>query len=129
MKSNDPNRHAERYTARRSQITRSLEQAAFGHEVGLNGFTTLDQAETLAERLSLGPGSRLLDIGAGLGWPGSHVAQSSGCRLVSTDIPWDALLTTKRQGAANREVVGADASVLPFRPMCFDAVVHADLFC
>ena len=129
MKSKDPNRHAERYKPSRAQITRLLEKAAFGHEVGLNGFTTLDQAEKLADYLGLDAGSRLLDIGAGLGWPGSHVAHVSGCRLVSTDIPWDALVTTKRLPGMNREVAGAAATALPFCSSCFDAVVHADVFC
>jgi hypothetical protein len=129
MKSKDPNRQAERYKPSRAQITRMLEKAAFGHEVGLNGFTTLHQAEKLADYLGLDAGGRLLDIGAGLGWLGSHVAHLSGCRLVSTDIPWDALVTTKHLAGMNREVAGAAATALPFCSGSFDAVIHADVFC
>ena len=129
MKSKDPNRHAERYKPSRAQITRLLEKAAFGHEVGLNGFTTIDQAEKLADYLGSTPGAGCSTSGPGWGWRGSHVAHLSGCRLVSTDIPWDALVTTKRLPGMNREVAGAAATALPFCSSSFDAVVHADVFC
>ena len=73
------------------------------------------------------PAATLLDVGAGRGWPGSHVARTSGCRLVSTDVPWDALLTAKTRPGI--EVVAAQGGALPFRGDTFDAIVHADVFC
>ena len=103
-------------------------RAALGHEVGLKGYTTVEQAQALHEHLALSSHTRLLDVGAGHGWPGSHLAASSGCRLVATDLPVDALRAAKRyigQGSA----VSADGRELPFRPGSFDAVVHADVLC
>ena len=41
------------------------------------------------------PGVLLLDVGAGRGWPGSLLAQSSGCRLTCTDVPVSGLMAAK----------------------------------
>jgi cyclopropane fatty-acyl-phospholipid synthase-like methyltransferase len=84
--------------------------------------------------LDLRSDHRLLDVGAGHGWPGWLLAESSGCRLTSTDIPVNALAWA-RQGFVERglgergEVLAADVVALPFRDRSFDAVTHADVFC
>ena len=122
------------YTETRSRAARQVERVALGHEVGLGGYTTVDQAQALCDLLPLSPTSMLLDIGAGRGWPGSNVAQSHGCRLVSTDVPWMALREARADGIAGggsprRDVVAADGRGLPFGKTVFDAVVHADVFC
>ena len=106
----------------------------FGHEVGLNGFTTVDQAQRLTESLDLVPDSRLLDLGAGRGWPGIHIAWSSQCRVVLSDIPLEALRQAPHY-AEHRGVtrlisaVCADGAALPFASACFDALVHTDVLC
>ena len=115
-------------TRPRPDAVQQVGRAVLGHEVGLNGYTTVEQAQALHEHLALSSPTRLLDVGAGHGWPGSHLAASSGCSLVATDIPVDALRAAKRyigQGSA----VSADGRELPFRPGSFDAVVHADVLC
>ncbi len=119
----------EKYARPRSEAARQVERAVLGHEVGLNGYTTVEQARALCDHLSLSPRTRLLDVGAGHGWPGSYLAQSSGCRLVASDVPFDALVTAKGYLEKEADVVSADGCVLPFRSGCFDAVVHADVFC
>jgi cyclopropane fatty-acyl-phospholipid synthase-like methyltransferase len=123
----------ESYSEEQTRIARQIEFAAFGHDLGLNGYTTIEQAQSLRDQLRLKPESSLLDIGAGRGWPGSHIARSVGCRLVSTDVPWDALLEAKsdaaRAGSVGRhEVVNADARAMPFRAKAFDGIVHADIY-
>lgn len=123
-----------RYARPRSEAVRAVERAVLGDAVGLNGYTTLEQAWVLRDRLALAPLVRLLEIGAGQGWPGSHLAESSGCGLVATDIAVDGLRTTKdrltlRPPAGSAHVVAADGRALPFRTDWFDAVVHADVFC
>lgn len=117
-----------------SDAARKVERAVLGHEVGLNGYTTVEQARMLGDQLGLSPRTRLLDVGAGRGWPGSYLAQSRGCRLVTTDIPFDAPLAAKRHleswavhGQAH--AVSADGRALPFRSARFGAVVHADVLC
>ena len=116
-----------KYAAARARAGRRIEEVALGEPVGLNGYTTVAQAQTLCEHLGLEARATLLDVGAGQGWPGSHVAGTPGCRLVSTDVPWDALLVAKlRRKSA---VVKARGGSLPFRGDSFDAIVHADVLC
>ena len=115
-------------TRSRPDAVHQVGRAVLGHEAGVNGYTTVEQAQVLHEHLASSSHTRLLDLGAGHGWPGSHLAASSGCRLVATDLPVDALRAAKRyigQGSA----VSADGRELPFRPGSFDAVVHADVLC
>ena len=78
---------AERYSPARSQVARQVERVALGHDVGLNGYTTVEQAQVLSDYLRLPSGDCLLDLGAGRGWPGSHIAQTNQCCLVSSDVP------------------------------------------
>ena len=123
-----------RYGRLQSGPARQVEREVLGHEVGLNGFTTIEQASALLDFLELCPDRRLLDVGAGRGWPGSLLADSSGCQLVCTDIPLNALAGAKQVFAAlgmgaRSGVVAADVVELPFRSATFDAVAHADVFC
>ncbi len=123
-----------RYERLDSEVSRRVEREVLGDDVGLNGFTTIDQAEALVGLLELGPESLLLDVGAGRGWPGSLMADVSRCRLISTDLPLNALIGARqilagRGLAARSELVAADVLRLPFRSAVFDAVAHADVFC
>ena len=118
----------EKYARPRSDAKRQLERAVLGDEVGLNGYTTVEQAQALADHLSLLPTTRLLDVGAGEGWPGSYLARSSGCSLVASDVPLDALRAAKAY-LEQASAVSADGCALPFRSSSFDGVVHADVFC
>lgn len=86
----------------------------------------------LAERMNLGTGSLVLDIGSGLGGPARTLAETYGCRVTGVDLTqafcdaaaamsdWVGLgkLTTFKQG---------DATALPFADKEFDAVmtIHA----
>ena len=124
----------EKYSCPRAQAAGQVERAVFGHEVGLSGYTTVEQARELCNHLKLSFNNHLLDLGGGRGWPGLHIAQESTCRLASTDIPLDALreakVNVKARGLeATTEVIAANGRALPFRSECFDGVVHADVFC
>ena len=131
----DPvDRFRERYAQSPGEVARRVECAVLGHAVGLNGFTTVAQAEALCDVLPVAAGGRLLEVGCGHGWPGFHVAQRRACGLVGSDIPLDALRDAKanagvRRLGARAVFVAADGRALPFRSAVFDAVVHADTFC
>lgn len=121
------------YLKKSTAIKKMIQMEALGTDLGTNGYTTVEQAETLRAELNLKAESCLLDIGAGRGWPGAHIAEVANCKLVSTDVPWDALVDAKSilsesdyQGC--RQVVNADGRALPFRPETFDGVTHADVF-
>ena len=123
----------ERYSRRRGPGTRQLEETVFGQELGVIGYTTVEQAVELSLTLGLTERSRLLEVGAGQGWPGWYIAQSIGCNLVSTDVPQEALREARSSSIGRRHqerqsVVGADARTLPFRSGSFEGIVHADVF-
>ena len=116
-----------KYSRHRSGAARHVERVALGHEVGLNGYTTIPEAKVLSDQLLLRPGSVLLEVGAGRGWPGSYIAHANGARLISTDIPLDALVDAKKTTAAG--VVAADGRALPVRTGGVTGIVHADVLC
>ena len=125
---------AERYAHSRSAAARQLERRVLGHETGVNGYTAVEQADALALTLQLRSGARLLDIGAGRGWPGSRIAATSSVDLISTDVPVDGLRFALSQtpgpnAAYRRSAVAADGRALPLATESFDGVVHADVFC
>jgi hypothetical protein len=62
---------ATRYALPQTVVVHEIGRKVVGDVWGANGFTTLSQADLLADCLDLGTGKRLLDIGTGRGWPGS----------------------------------------------------------
>lgn len=124
---------SEKYEAFASEAARRLRANALGTDA-VNGYTTLDQAAAIAEALGLSQDDRLLDLGGGRGWPGSHIAKSTGCRLVACDLPMKALAdarsTLDEDGLDPRGVlVQADGRALPFGAGSFDGVCHTDVLC
>lgn len=127
-------RFIQEYEVPQTDLARQVELDVFGAVNGANGFTTVDQANQLAQQLDLGPAVLLLELGSGRGWPGSYLVEHSGCRAVMTDVPVKAL----RQSAASVEqrnlgarcsFVAADGRALPFSTRSFDRIVHTDLLC
>lgn len=125
---------AERYGRRATDATRELERRVIGGDFGANGYTTVSQADLLAHRLWLGRGKLLLDVGAGRGWPGLYLAKSTGCSVVVTDLPPEAMRDAARRAvrekvARRARAVVASARRLPFSNAVFDAIVHTDVLC
>jgi SAM-dependent methyltransferase len=124
----------QRYGNRPSPTARQIEQRVIGGDWGANGFTTMAQADTLADGLGLSAADRLLDLGSGRGWPGLYLAARTGCRVVLADLPLEGLRVAADRAAeeglaAGVGVVAAAASGLPFRAGSFDAVIHTDVLC
>ena len=125
---------AVRYGEDRTGVVRRIEQAVIGGDWGANGYTTMRQADQLAAALRLGPGVRLLDLGAGRGWPGLYLAVRTGCQVVLTDVPLEGLRQAMDRAPAEdvtdrATAVVSSARALPFRAGTFDAVVHTDVLC
>lgn len=115
-------------------VMKTIERCVCGCDYGGNSWTTRPEAEKFMASLSLRPGVRLLDLGAGTGWPGLYMATRSGCNVTLVDLPLNGLQIAvargKTDGISERvmAVVG-DAARLPFPSGSFDAISHSDLLC
>jgi ubiquinone/menaquinone biosynthesis C-methylase UbiE len=120
------------YGRRPSEADLAVERDVYGINAGIVSYTTPAQAEELAEALDVGPGRRLLEIGAGSGWPGVFLVNHTGCHATLTDVPVPAIRAAawrgRKDGAIGRlSFAVASATNLPFQPKSFDAVVHSDV--
>jgi len=124
----------ELYVRAQSPVMLSVERSVCGCDYGGSSWTTRAEAQQIAALLGLRPGVRLLDVGAGSGWPGLYMAKTSGCDVVLVDLPLAGLrIAAERAGKDHIPgtcwVVLADAALLPFPDGSFDAVSHSDLLC
>ena len=118
----------------RSDAVRDLERSVYGCDYGGTSGTTRQEAERIARLLELTAGTKLLDLGAGSGWPGLYLAQLTGCNVVLVDLPLAALRVARERAAADGlaarcEAVAADGAALPFADASFDALNHSDVLC
>jgi protein-L-isoaspartate O-methyltransferase len=124
----------EGYARRLSLAELAVEREVHGINAGITSYTTPAQAGMLADALALAPGVRVLDVGAGSGWPGVYLAKKTGCACVLTDVPAAAIRIAAAR-AAKQEVLArcssavASGTHLPFRAKSFDAVMHSDVLC
>lgn len=112
----------------------AIERAVCDSDYGGTSWTTRVEADNIGAWLGLAPGRRLLDLGAGSGWPGLYLARRSGCEVTLTDLPVDGLQAAKQRAARDGlstacDLVAADGASLPFANRSFDAVQHADVLC
>lgn len=117
-----------------SEVAATIEQRVIGAAWGANGYTTVQEVDELSRRLELRPGQLLLDVGTGRGWPGLYLAARTGCAVVGTDMPLDALRSSSarasREGLTGRAgVVAASGGEQPFLAESFDAIIHTDVLC
>jgi ubiquinone/menaquinone biosynthesis C-methylase UbiE len=118
----------------RSAAMLDLERDVCGCDYGGTSWTTCREAERIIELLEVRPGLKLLDVGAGSGWPGLYLAHRTGCDVVLVDLPLTALRTALERATADRmtercDIVVADGAALPFKDASFDAVSHSDVLC
>ena len=113
---------------------KKLEQAALGCDYGGTSWTTRSQAEAIVSSLDLDSTSRLLDIGAGAGWPGLLLGKLSRCDVTLLDIPVNALTQAvqraKEDGMTDKvRVISASGTSMPFDDRTFDRISHSDVLC
>jgi len=121
-----------RYERFGNETTLQIDMEVIGFP-GASGYTTMQEAEALADALQLRAGMRVLDLGAGVGWPSLYLAPKLGYDAVLTDEPLVSMRTAARRAAAEgagacRFAVATGAR-LPFRPRTFDAILHTDVLC
>lgn len=91
----------------------------------------LAAVDALARRAAIGPGSRVLDVCAGLGGPARFVATRRGCRVIALELhegrASGAARLSRRVGLeAAVKVVRADACAIPFGTGRFDACISQE---
>lgn len=111
-----------------------IERCVRGTDYGATSWMTREQAEGTCLRLGLTPGLRLLDVGAGSGWPGLFFAAATGCDAVLTDLPLSGLRIARSRAERDAlerrcRVVAADGAALPLADRSFDRIHHADVLC
>ena len=87
-----------------------------------------DAIRAAAERLGLGPASRVLEIGSGIGGPARFLAHTTGCQVTALEVQPKvhaiAADLTQRCGLSGRVLhVCGDALSQPLADAAFDAVV------
>ncbi len=127
-------RFAAMYLRSQAPVMRAIERRVCGCGYGGNSWTTRAEAEGLAAHLGLRPGVRLLDLGAGSGWPGLYMSKQTGCDVVLADLPLEGMRMAAARAAddvmSRRSwATVADAAELPFQNESFDAISHSDLLC
>lgn len=108
------------------------ERQVIGGDYGASGYTTMEQADELAQSLRLDPERTLLDIGSGSGWPGNYLAASTGCTAVLTDPTLEGMAVASERSRRDRldtATVVATGTSLPFRERVFDASTSTDVLC
>ncbi|MCZ6522864.1 MAG: methyltransferase domain-containing protein [Alphaproteobacteria bacterium] len=122
------------YQVVQSPIVREIERSVCGCDYGATSWTTEAEARRVGELLGLAPGRRLLEVGAGSGWPGLYLARTTGCDVALVDVPLAGLRMAAARAVADRLpgacwIELADGAALPFANESFDAVSHADVVC
>lgn len=113
---------------------RALERQVLGCDFGGTSWTTRAQADLIPAALGLTPGSHLLEIGAGTGWPGIYLCNRTGCDVTLLDVPVNSLRHARdRARAESLEsrclAIAASGEALPFKNSAFSAISHSDVLC
>jgi SAM-dependent methyltransferase len=127
-------RFAGEYRDAQAEVMRRIERHVCGCDYGATSWTTRHEARQVGELLGLGPGKRLLEVGAGSGWPGLYLAGETGCDTVLVDLPFEGLRIAAQRAAAEPPrgtcwAAVADGAALPLQDASCDAVLHSDVLC
>ena len=113
----------------------AVRRDTYGEDLGQSSWLTADEWLRFADRLGIGAGSEVLEVGSGSGGPAVWLAERLGCRVAGVDINEhgvrNAAELARGRGLADRtEFRAVDASrPLPFPDGRFDAVVSNDAMC
>ncbi len=112
----------------------AIANSTLGCDYLATSWTTREEADRMIGFMELGPSCRLLDVGAGAGWPGLYLAKTSGCDVTLIDPSADAIARARRRAGEDKSVgtwtadVG-DGADLPYDDDSFDAISHSDVLC
>jgi SAM-dependent methyltransferase len=115
-----------------STLYADVRAAAFGEDIGQNGWLTAAEHDLFIEWLALDTNSRLLDVASGSGRTTLRIARLTGCTVHGIDIHEQgvasAMDAARDAGLAGRATFQhTDASrTLPFEEGAFDALICID---
>lgn len=97
-------------------------------------WTSRDESHQMLDFLGLSPADRLLDVGAGAGWPGLYFAHVAGCHLTLLDLPESGLRIARERAVvdgidAQVQTVQGDAADMPLTASSMSAISHSDVLC
>ena len=95
-------RFAQTYARSQCPPMLAIERRVCGCDYGGNSLTTRSEANQIAERLGLRAGIRLLEVGAGAGWPGLYFSKITGCETMLVDLPLSGLRVATERAAKDR---------------------------
>lgn len=120
------------YSQFATQLYAEIRAAAFGEDIGQNGWLTRDEHDMFIGWLALTPESRLLDIASGSGRTTLRIAQLTGCSVQGIDLHAQGVAAANAAAVqqnltaqARFDVVDA-AQRLPFDDAAFDALICVD---
>jgi|GEM_PF-595795 len=127
-------RFSSKYKFLKSDLLQHIERLNCGCDYGATSFATLEQVKNLGAMLGLEPAKRLLEVGAGAGWPGLYLAKLTGCDVTLTDLPIEGLHIAKQRAVVDNltgvsRMAVASGTALPFRKGWFHAISHSDVLC
>lgn len=122
------------YQRNQLPVIQRIERSVCGCAYGGTSWATRREVDEVGKMLALRPNQRLMDLGAGSGWPGLYLADLSGCDITLVDLPAEGLTIAAARAAADRltgvcTVAAADGRALPFGENSFDAITHSDVLC
>lgn len=125
---------ADEYKQAQTPVILDLERAVCGCDYGGTSWTTRAEAEQMGRLMELTGGRRLLEVGAGSGWPALYLAGQTGCDVTLADVPYEGLRiaadrTAREPVDGHISLAVADGALLPFKADLFDAVSHSDVLC
>ena len=125
---------AEQYRLAQAEVMLEIERSVCGCDYGSTSWATRHEVDEIAGMLGLAQGRRLLDLGAGSGWPALYWARTTGCDVTLVDVPLAGLRIAADRAAVDRPsgrcwFAVAHGAELPFESGKFDAISHSDVLC
>jgi len=127
-------RFSNKYKFIKSDLLKKIERSRCGCDYGATSYATVEQVNKLSDLLELDSQKRLLEVGAGSGWPGLYLAKKTGCDVTLIDLPIEGLIIAKARAVADdlasvSRMAVASGTALPFRENWFHAISHSDVLC